>query len=166
MFTSGATECNNISVKGVMQFYKKKHMITTQTEHKCVLDSCRCLQQQGFDVTYLPVKTDGLINVNELRSAVRHDTGLVSVKAVNNEIGVIQPMEKIGEICKEFNIPFHTDAAQATSTNKSKCDGWTFYKVLVGYKTAPYSLKEFKFSSNCCNSVLKLPEAAVPTLAP
>ncbi|KAJ0486180.1 putative sulfurtransferase [Helianthus annuus] len=115
VFTSGATECNNISVKGVMHFYKekKKHVITTQTEHKCVLDSCRHLQQEGFDVTYLPVKSDGLIDLNDLRNSIRSDTGLVSVMAVNNEIGVIQPMEEIGEICKEFGVPFHTDAAQA-----------------------------------------------------
>ena len=115
VFTSGATESNNISVKGVMHFYKdkKKHVITTQTEHKCVLDSCRHLQQEGFDVTYLPVGTDGIIDLEKLKAAIRPDTGLVSVMAVNNEIGVIQPMEEIGQICKEHKIPFHTDAAQA-----------------------------------------------------
>lgn len=115
IFTSGATESNNISVKGVMHFYhdKKKHVITTQTEHKCVLDSCRHLQQEGFEVTYLPVEPDGLIDLNKLRDAIRPDTGLVSVMMVNNEIGVIQPVEEIGQICKEFNVPFHTDAAQA-----------------------------------------------------
>lgn len=115
IFTSGATESNNISVKGVMHFYKekKRHVITTQTEHKCVLDSCRHLQQEGFDITYLPVKSDGLIDLEKLRSEIRPDTGLVSVMMVNNEIGVIQPMAEIGKICKEFNIPFHTDAAQA-----------------------------------------------------
>ncbi|GFZ18850.1 nitrogen fixation S (NIFS)-like 1 [Actinidia rufa] len=115
VFTSGATEANNISVKGVMNFYKdkKRHVITTQTEHKCVLDSCRHLQQQGFDVTYLPVGPDGLVDLDQLRSAVRSNTGLVSVMMVNNEIGVIQPMEEIGKICKEFNVPLHTDAAQA-----------------------------------------------------
>ncbi|KAG9143961.1 hypothetical protein Leryth_021631 [Lithospermum erythrorhizon] len=115
IFTSGATESNNISVKGVMHFYRenKKHVITTQTEHKCVLDSCRHLQQEGFNVTYLPVEKDGLVNLNTLREAIRPDTGLVSVMMVNNEIGVIQPMQEIGEICKEFKIPFHTDAAQA-----------------------------------------------------
>ncbi|KAK8964462.1 hypothetical protein KSP40_PGU019764 [Platanthera guangdongensis] len=114
-FTSGATESNNISVKGVMHFYreKKRHVITTQTEHKCVLDSCRHLQQEGFDITYLPVGTDGLINLDQLESAIRPDTGLVSVMAVNNEIGVVQPLEEIGKICKEKGIPFHTDAAQA-----------------------------------------------------
>lgn len=115
IFTSGATESNNISVKGVMHFYKdkKKHVITTQTEHKCVLDSCRHLQQEGFEITYLPVESDGLVNLNKLRDAIRPDTGLVSVMMVNNEIGVIQPVEEIGQICKEFNVPFHTDAAQA-----------------------------------------------------
>ncbi|KAK8957092.1 hypothetical protein KSP39_PZI000385 [Platanthera zijinensis] len=114
-FTSGATESNNISVKGVMHFYreKKRHVITTQTEHKCVLDSCRHLQQEGFDITYLPVGTDGLIDLDQLESAIRPDTGLVSVMAVNNEIGVVQPLEEIGKICKEKGIPFHTDAAQA-----------------------------------------------------
>ncbi|KAJ4962796.1 hypothetical protein NE237_022735 [Protea cynaroides] len=115
VFTSGATESNNISVKGLMHFYKdkKRHVITTQTEHKCVLDSCRHLQQEGFDVTYLPVRPDGIIDLDRLRSAIRPDTGLVSIMTVNNEIGVIQPMEEIGQICKEHNIPFHTDAAQA-----------------------------------------------------
>lgn len=115
IFTSGATESNNISVKGVLHFYrdKKRHVITTQTEHKCVLDSCRHLQQEGFDVTYLPVESDGLVDLEKLRAAIRPDTGLVSVMMVNNEIGVIQPMEEIGKICKEFNVPFHTDAAQA-----------------------------------------------------
>uniref|UniRef100_A0A0D6R4B7 cysteine desulfurase n=1 Tax=Araucaria cunninghamii TaxID=56994 RepID=A0A0D6R4B7_ARACU len=115
IFTSGATESNNISVKGVMHFYrdKKKHVITTQTEHKCVLDSCRHLQQEGFDVTYLPVKKDGLVDLDELRAAIRPDTGLVSVMTVNNEIGVIQPVAEIGEICRQNKVFFHTDAAQA-----------------------------------------------------
>lgn len=115
IFTSGATESNNISVKGVLHFYKDKkhHVITTQTEHKCVLDSCRHLQQEGFDVTYLPVKSDGLVDLEKLRAEIRPDTGLVSVMMVNNEIGVIQPLVEIGKICKEFNVPLHTDAAQA-----------------------------------------------------
>ncbi|KAL4577543.1 hypothetical protein LXL04_013652 [Taraxacum kok-saghyz] len=137
VFTSGATECNNISVKGVMHFYKekKKHVITTQTEHKCVLDSCRHLQQEGFDVTYLPVKPDGLIDLDELRSSIRPDTGLVSVMAVNNEIGVIQPMEEIGQICKEFNIPFHTDAAQALGKIPVDVNKWNISLMsLSGHK--------------------------------
>ncbi|KAL2906634.1 Cysteine desulfurase mitochondrial [Bienertia sinuspersici] len=115
IFTSGATESNNISVKGLMHFLRssKRHVITTQTEHKCVLDSCRHLQQEGFEVTYLPVEKDGLIDLGKLRDAIRPDTGLVSVMMVNNEIGVIQPVEEIGKICKESNIVFHTDAAQA-----------------------------------------------------
>lgn len=115
IFTSGATESNNISVKGVLHFYKdkKRHVITTQTEHKCVLDSCRHLQQEGFDVTYLPVKSDGLVDLERLRAEIRPDTGLVSVMMVNNEIGVIQPIAEIGKICKEFNVPLHSDAAQA-----------------------------------------------------
>ncbi|KAI5069621.1 hypothetical protein GOP47_0015922 [Adiantum capillus-veneris] len=115
IFTSGATEANNISIKGVMHFYKdkKKHVITTQTEHKCVLDSCRYLQQEGFDVTYLPVKKDGLVDLDELKDAIRPDTGLVSVMTVNNEIGVIQPIAEIGQICRERKVFFHTDAAQA-----------------------------------------------------
>ncbi|KAL0343445.1 UNVERIFIED_CONTAM: Cysteine desulfurase, mitochondrial [Sesamum angustifolium] len=115
IFTSGATESNNISIKGVMHFYKdkKRHVITTQTEHKCVLDSCRHLQQEGFEITYLPVNPDGLVDLDKLRASIRPDTGLVSVMMVNNEIGVIQPMEEIGKICKEHNVPLHTDAAQA-----------------------------------------------------
>ncbi|KAH7307857.1 hypothetical protein KP509_22G080400 [Ceratopteris richardii] len=115
IFTSGATEANNISIKGVMHFYKdkKKHVITTQTEHKCVLDSCRHLQQEGFDVTYLPVKKDGLVDLDELKNAIRPETGLISVMTVNNEIGVIQPIAEIGKICRDHKIFLHTDAAQA-----------------------------------------------------
>lgn len=137
VFTSGATESNNISVKGVMHFYrdKKRHVITTQTEHKCVLDSCRHLQQEGFDVTYLPVGPDGIIDLDRLRSAIRPDTGLVSVMAVNNEIGVIQPMEEIGGICKEFNVPFHTDAAQALGKIPIDVDKWNVSLMsLSGHK--------------------------------
>jgi cysteine desulfurase len=115
IFTSGATEANNISLKGVMHFYKekKRHVITTQTEHKCVLDSCRYLQQEGFEVTYLPVKKDGLIDLDELKAAIRPDTGIISVMLVNNEIGVIQPLAEIGEVCRKKKIFLHTDAAQA-----------------------------------------------------
>ncbi|RWR89205.1 cysteine desulfurase, mitochondrial [Cinnamomum micranthum f. kanehirae] len=92
---------------------KKTHVITTQTEHKCVLDSCRHLQQEGFHATYLPVRPDGILDLDLLRDAFRPETGLVSVMAVNNEIGVVQPLEEIGQICRERNVPFHTDAAQA-----------------------------------------------------
>ncbi|CAI0430630.1 unnamed protein product [Linum tenue] len=137
IFTSGATESNNISVKGVMKFYKekKRHVITTQTEHKCVLDSCRHLQQEGFDITYLPVGADGLVDLEKLRAAIRPDTGLVSVMAVNNEIGVIQPMEEIGQICKEFKIPFHTDAAQALGKIPVNVDKWNVSLMsLSGHK--------------------------------
>ena len=117
IFTSGATESNNMSVKGVARFFgrsgKKKHIITSQTEHKCVLDSCRHLQDEGFDVTYLPVQSDGLINMAELEAAIRPDTALVSIMAVNNEIGVIQPLEQIGKLCRAKKVFFHTDGAQA-----------------------------------------------------
>lgn len=117
IFTSGATESNNMSVKGVARFFgrsgKKKHIITCQTEHKCVLDSCRHLQDEGFDVTYLPVGTDGLISMQELEAAIRPDTALVSIMTVNNEIGVVQPVEEIGRLCRSKKIFFHTDGAQA-----------------------------------------------------
>jgi len=115
VWTSGATESNNISVKGVGRFYssKKKHVITTQTEHKCVLDSCRILESEGVDVTYLPVKSDGLVDMEKLEAAIRPDTSLVSIMTVNNEIGVIQPVEEIGKLCRSKKIFFHTDAAQA-----------------------------------------------------
>lgn len=114
IFTSGATESNNMVVKGVPLFYKsrKNHVVTTQTEHKCVLDSCRWLQQRGFDVTYLPVRSDGLLDLDKLRNAIRTETALVSVMAVNNEIGVVQPIKEIGQICREKGVFFHTDAAQ------------------------------------------------------
>ena len=117
IFTSGATESNNMSVKGVARFFgrsgKKRHIITTQTEHKCVLDSCRHLQDEGFDVTYLPVRNDGLVDMAELEAAIRPDTALVSIMAVNNEIGVIQPLEEIGKLCRSKKVFFHTDGAQA-----------------------------------------------------
>lgn len=117
IFTSGATESNNMSVKGVARFFgrsgKKKHIITTQTEHKCVLDSCRHLQDEGFEVTYLPVQNSGLIDMKELEAAIRPETALVSIMAVNNEIGVIQPIEEIGKLCRAKKVFFHTDAAQA-----------------------------------------------------
>lgn len=114
IFTSGATESNNMAIKGVPRFYKKtkKHIITTQTEHKCVLDSARHMQDEGFDVTYLPVNSEGLLDIQQLKDAIRKDTVLVSVMAVNNEIGVIQPLKEIGQICRENKIFFHTDAAQ------------------------------------------------------
>lgn len=117
IFTSGATESNNMSVKGVARFFKKggkkRHIITCQTEHKCVLDSCRHLQDEGFEVTYLPVQNNGLISIEELEKAIRPETALVSIMTVNNEIGVVQPMEEIGRICRKNKVYFHTDAAQA-----------------------------------------------------
>ncbi|OJI99793.1 hypothetical protein ASPVEDRAFT_39165 [Aspergillus versicolor CBS 583.65] len=117
VFTSGATESNNMSIKGVARFFgrsgKKKHIITSQTEHKCVLDSCRHLQDEGFDVTYLPVQNNGLIDIKDLEAALRPDTALVSIMAVNNEIGVVQPLEEIGKLCRSKKVFFHTDAAQA-----------------------------------------------------
>jgi len=115
IFTSGATESNNMAIKSVAQFYKdkKKHIITVQTEHKCVLDACRHLERDGFDITYLPVQASGLIDLNQLEAAMRADTLLVSVMAINNEIGVIQPLAEIGKLCRSKGIFFHTDAAQA-----------------------------------------------------
>jgi len=115
IFTSGATESNNMSIKGAAHFYKKrgKHVITTQTEHKCVLDSCRSLELEGYEVTYLPVQeSTGRIDMEELKNAIRDDTILVSVMAVNNEIGTLQPLKEIGTLCRKNKIIFHTDAAQ------------------------------------------------------
>jgi cysteine desulfurase len=115
VFTSGATESNNMSIKGVARFHKekKKHVITTQTEHKCVLDSCRKLSEEGFEVTYLPVQTDGIVRLEDLEAAIRPDTGLVSIMTVNNETGVIQPMKEIGALLRKHRgIYFHTDVAQ------------------------------------------------------
>ncbi len=115
VFTSGATESNNLAIKGVARFYKdrKNHIITCVTEHKCVLDSCRHLELEGFDVTYLPVQQNGLIDLDALKAAMTDKTLLVSIMAVNNEIGVIQPLKEIGAICRENKVFFHTDAAQA-----------------------------------------------------
>lgn len=115
IFTSGATESNNLALKGVAQFYKaqKDHIVTCVTEHKCVLDSCRHLEQDGFKITYLPVEQNGIIDLNRLRDAITNRTSLVSIMAVNNEIGVIQPLAEIGKICREKGVFFHTDAAQA-----------------------------------------------------
>ena len=115
VFTSGATESNNLAIKGVAQFYqdRKKHIITCVTEHKCVLDSCRHLEQQGFRITYLPVQQNGIIDLDLLRESITDQTILVSIMAVNNEIGVIQPLKEIGKICREKGVFFHTDAAQA-----------------------------------------------------
>ncbi|XP_057702784.1 cysteine desulfurase, mitochondrial isoform X2 [Corythoichthys intestinalis] len=115
IFTSGATESNNMAVKGVARFYqgKKRHVITSQTEHKCVLDSCRILESEGFRVTYLPVQTNGLIDLELLEASMTPDTSLVSIMTVNNEIGVMQPVKEIGRLCRSKGVFFHTDAAQA-----------------------------------------------------
>jgi len=115
IFTSGATEANNIALKSVGGFYKdkKNHIITVQTEHKCVLDSARHMELQGFEVTYLPVQTNGLIDLAVLKAAIKPNTLMVSIMAVNNELGVIQPLAEIGKITREHNVFFHTDAAQA-----------------------------------------------------
>ncbi|OUM51983.1 hypothetical protein BVG19_g1129 [[Candida] boidinii] len=127
IFTSGATECNNMAIKGVARFYgsSKKHIITTQTEHKCVLDSCRHLQDEGFEITYLPVNTDGLVDLELLEKSIKKETCLVSIMAVNNEIGVLQPLEEIGKICRKHKVFFHTDGAQAFGKVKidvNKCN--------------------------------------------
>jgi cysteine desulfurase len=117
VFTSGATESNNLAIKGAAQFYadtKGKHLITLKTEHKAVLDTMRELERVGFEVTYLDVLDNGLIDMDVLKAAIRPDTSLISVMFVNNEIGVIQDIGAIGELCRERGIIFHVDAAQAT----------------------------------------------------
>lgn len=114
VFTSGATESNNLALKGVMDFYgdDKNHIITCVTEHKCILDTCRHLETKGIDVTYLPVQENGLVDLKALENAITDRTALVSIMAVNNEIGVTQPLKKIGELCRSKGVFFHTDAAQ------------------------------------------------------
>lgn len=115
VFTSGATEANNLAIKGVAEAYMPygKHIVTVQTEHSAVLAPCRYLESLGFTVTYLPVGADGLIDLATLASSLRPETILVSVMAANNEIGVLQPLAKIGQMCRDRQILFHTDAAQA-----------------------------------------------------
>ncbi len=115
IFTSGASESDNLAIKGAAHFYqsKGKHLITVKTEHKAVLDTMRELEREGFEVTYLDVQENGLIDLNVLKAALRDDTILVSVMWVNNEIGVIQDIDAIGEICRERGIVFHVDTAQA-----------------------------------------------------
>jgi cysteine desulfurase len=116
VWTSGATESNNLALKGAAHFYKSKgkHLITVKTEHKAVLDTCRELERQGFEVSYLDVQSDGLLDLEVLKAAIRPDTIVVSVMFVNNEIGVIQDLSAIGSLCREKGIIFHSDAAQAT----------------------------------------------------
>jgi cysteine desulfurase len=115
VWTSGATESNNLAIKGAAHFYsgKGKHLITVKTEHKAVLDTCRELERQGFEVTYLGVKDDGLIDIEEFKAAIRPDTILASVMFVNNEIGVIQDIPQLGDICRSKGVIFHVDSAQA-----------------------------------------------------
>jgi cysteine desulfurase len=115
VFTSGATEANNLALKGIAESYigKGQHIITLQTEHNAVLDPCEYLSSLGFTVTYLPVQSDGLVDLNTLEHAIRPDTILVSIMAANNEIGVLQPLAEIGKLCRNNGVLFHTDAAQA-----------------------------------------------------
>jgi cysteine desulfurase len=130
IWTSGATESDNLALKGAAQFYKTrgKHLITVKTEHKAVLDTMRELERQGFEVTYLDVEEDGLLDLGKLKAAMRPDTILVSVMLVNNEIGVIQDIAAIGAMCRERSIIFHVDAAQATG------------KVTIDLATLPVDL--------------------------
>jgi len=130
VWTSGATESDNLALKGAAHFYKTrgKHIITAKTEHKAVLDTCRELERQGFEVTYLAVQEDGLLDLERLKAAMRPDTILVSVMFVNNEIGVIQDIPAIGALCRERGIVFHVDAAQATG------------KVAIDLNTLPVDL--------------------------
>ena len=115
IFTSGATEANNLAIKGIAEGYypQGRHIITVQTEHPAILDPCRYLEKMGFAVTYLPVAPDGLLDLDQLESAFRPDTMLVSVMAANNEIGVLQPLAAIGALCRSRGVLFHSDAAQA-----------------------------------------------------
>jgi len=115
IFTSGATESNNLAIKGIAEMYKErgKHIITQVTEHKAVLDTCKRLEKSGYRVTYLPVKADGLIDLDDLKRAIDDQTILVSVMFANNEIGVVQPVAEIGKLCHERSVIFHTDAVQA-----------------------------------------------------
>jgi cysteine desulfurase len=115
IFTSGATESNNLAIKGIAEMYRERgnHIITQVTEHKAVLDTCKRLEKYGYRVTYLPVKADGLIDLEDLKRAIDDKTILVSIMAANNEIGVLQPIREIGKICHEKNVIFHTDAVQA-----------------------------------------------------
>ncbi len=115
IFTSGATESNNLAIKGIAEMYKERgnHIITQVTEHKAVLDTCKKLERQGYEVTYLPVETDGLVSMEKLKAAMTEKTILVTIMFANNEIGVVQPVEEIGKLCHEKGVIFHTDAVQA-----------------------------------------------------
>jgi cysteine desulfurase len=115
IFTSGATESDNLAIKGVAEMYREKgnHIITAVTEHKAVLDTCKHLEKAGFRVTYMPVQKDGLVDLEDLKRAIDDKTILVTIMAANNEIGVVQPLAEIGKICRERGVIFHTDAVQA-----------------------------------------------------
>jgi cysteine desulfurase len=121
IFTSGATESDNLAVKGVAQMYAEKgnHIITAASEHKAILDTCKHLEKEGCRVTYLPLKADGLIDLDMLTEAITDKTILVSIMYANNEIGVLQPVREIGRICRERGVLFHTDAVQAIGTSLS-----------------------------------------------
>jgi cysteine desulfurase len=126
IFTSGATEANNLAIKGVAEasLQRGRHIITAVTEHSAVLAPCRYLEKLGFSVTYLPVNDQGLISIEDLVMAIRLDTVLVSVMAANNEIGVIQPLAEIGQICRQHQVPFHTDAVQAIPFGVASLQGY------------------------------------------
>src|SRR6516162_1965191 len=115
IFTSGATESDNLAIKGIAEMYRERgnHIVTQVTEHKAVLDTCKRLEKHGYRVTYLPVKADGIIEIEDLKRAIDDKTILVSIMAANNEIGVLQPIREIGKICHEKGVLFHTDAVQA-----------------------------------------------------
>ena len=159
VFTSGATESNNLSIKGAAHFYgsssapvpssasggggttgkARRHLITTQTEHKCVLDSCRSLEQEGYDVTYLPVQAStGMVDVEELGSVMRDDTLLVSVMAVNNEIGTRQPIEEIGKLCRSRKVLFHTDGERTRFFSHKRRVFFTFATPSTPSPRAPF----------------------------
>ena len=126
VWTSGATEGNNLAIKGAAHFYKEKgkHVVTVKTEHKAVLDTCRELEREGFEVTYLQPQPDGLVTLDQLRDAIRADTVLVSVMLVNNEIGVVQDIAAMGALCRERGVIFHSDAAQATGKVAIDLTAW------------------------------------------
>jgi cysteine desulfurase len=133
IFTSGATESDNLAIKGAAHFYSKrgKHIVTVKTEHKAVLETCRQLEREGFEVTYLSPQPNGLIDLDEFRGALREDTVLASVMHVNNEIGVIQDIAALGAICREHKVIFHVDAAQSAG------------KVLIDLREMPVDLMSF-----------------------
>ena len=133
VWTSGATESNNLAIKGIANFYHKrgKHIITLKTEHKAVLDTCRQLEREGFEVTYLEPLSNGLLDISVFKNAIREDTILASIMHVNNEIGVIQDIQSIGDICREHKIFFHVDAAQSAG------------KVSIDLASLPVDLMSF-----------------------